>query len=108
MDGSVCVEMSKRVYELGRGSDRDDVSAVVCELLSEQGVVVVQCGDRGGGGVKASMEIGAFAFLGSEFEAQFVDFLVAAGRLGIYGAALSDLVRPIRRGWCARGSWSRG
>jgi hypothetical protein len=35
---------------------------VVCEFLPEQGVVVVQCGDRGDGGVKASMEIRAFAF----------------------------------------------
>jgi hypothetical protein len=42
------------------------------------------------------MEIGAFAFLGGEFESQFVDFLVAAGCLGIYGAALGNVIVPFR------------
>ncbi|MFE3173085.1 hypothetical protein ACFXPA_36085 [Amycolatopsis sp. NPDC059090] len=75
--------------------------------MSEQGVVVVQCGDCGGGGVETSLEVGVFALLGGEFLLQFVDFFVAAGGFGICGAALSDLVVPFREDG-ARGSWSRG
>ncbi|MBN9748527.1 hypothetical protein DMP23_46865 [Amycolatopsis sp. A1MSW2902] len=38
---------------------------VVREILTQQHVAVVQCGDRGGCGTEVALEIGACAFLSS-------------------------------------------
>jgi hypothetical protein len=85
-----------------------DKLAALVEFLAEQGVLVVQGGDRGGGRVKLVVELRAFASLVCEFSSQDRDFVVLAvnprtrrpgcfirpvsGRLGSWWRGLSRLL----------------
>lgn len=48
--------MTRKSSLLSCGADGEEVTAAVCEFLFEQGVVVVQRGNRGGGGVCRASE----------------------------------------------------
>jgi hypothetical protein len=83
-----------------------DHSAAGCgELLPQKGVVVVECGNGGGGGVQAALESGALAGLLGELASQLTDFLVPASLSGGCAAVLSEVLIPLGEDGLSPGSW---
>lgn len=64
---------------LADGVDGDDASGPGPEVFTESLVVVVECGDDGGCGIEAVLEVGPFAFEGLQLCSELGEFVVAAG-----------------------------